>query len=210
MSYPDDNPKTIHGIKKPPLHLCSPVAMIQWAGAMGLGAHKYGPYNWREKTVSSSVYVAAAMRHLQAYWDGEDLDPESNAAHLGHAMACCSIIMDAASIGKLNDDRPLPGKAGEVQRDWEKRSEQPSTQRILDDVMAVVREPQFRAVTLSVGDRVEHDYEHKQGTIFKLRTALTPHTIGVRWDRHGYTPEACDWHKRDDLILLPKMSDVEK
>jgi hypothetical protein len=107
-AYPDDNPKTIYGVKKTPLHLIPPPAKVALARAMECGAKKYGPFNWREKRVSCSVYKAAAERHLDAFWDGEDLDPESKAHHLGHAMACCAIILDALASGMLNDDRPLP------------------------------------------------------------------------------------------------------
>ena len=115
--YPDDNPKTQYGDRKPPLHLIPPVALVAEAGVFKLGARKYGAYNWREKTVSSSVYQGAALRHLCAWWDGEETDPESGESHLAHARACLGILIDAAANGKLNDDRPLAGKAGEVIRE---------------------------------------------------------------------------------------------
>jgi len=111
--YPDDNPKTQYGDRKPPLHLIPPVALVAEAGVFKLGARKYGPYNWRENTVSSSIYQGAAMRHLLAWWDGEDADPESGESHLAHARACLGILIDAEANGKLNDNRPVPGRAGE-------------------------------------------------------------------------------------------------
>jgi hypothetical protein len=107
-AYPDDNPKTVHGVKKTPLHLIPPVAKAALAWVMGLGAKKYGAYNWREKRVSVSVYKAAAERHLDACWAGEWLDPESGQPHVAHAMACCAILLDAAANKSLNDDRPRP------------------------------------------------------------------------------------------------------
>lgn len=114
MPYPDNNPKTAQGAKKAPLHLVPPVAIIAEAGAFKLGAEKYGAYNWRQHKVSSSVYVAAALRHIVSYHDGEDIDAESGASHLGHARACLAILLDADSIGMLNDDRPIQGAAGRV------------------------------------------------------------------------------------------------
>jgi hypothetical protein len=114
MEYPDNNPKTVLGIKKIPLHLVPPVAVAHCAMAFGDGAVKYGPYNWREKTVSSSIYVGAMKRHIDAWWDGEELSSDANVHHLGHAMACLAILLDAQSVDKLNDDRPTPGGMSEL------------------------------------------------------------------------------------------------
>lgn len=110
-SYPDDNPKTAIGVTKVPLHLVPPVAKQALAEALGDGAGKYGPYNWREKRVSASVYYAAAQRHMDAWWDGEDRARDSQVLHLAHAMACLAIIIDGLSIDKMNDDRPPTGAA---------------------------------------------------------------------------------------------------
>src|SRR6185437_14882194 len=107
----DNNPKTIHGDKKPDMSLVPPVAILSEARVMQLGAAKYGPYNWRERTVSARVYTAAAMRHILQWQDGEDIDPESGESHLAHARACLAIIMDAQSIRKFNDNRPVRGAA---------------------------------------------------------------------------------------------------
>jgi hypothetical protein len=52
------------------------------------------------------VYYDAAMRHLMAYFDGQDLDPESGLPHLAHVMACASILIDAKKNETLNDNRP--------------------------------------------------------------------------------------------------------
>lgn len=105
--YPDDNPKTVHGVQKTPMHLIPPPALEAEANVFGLGAKKYGPYNWREHQVSASVYQAAALRHLMAWWERQDTDPESGQSHLAHARACLGIVLDAERHGKLNDDRPV-------------------------------------------------------------------------------------------------------
>jgi hypothetical protein len=110
------NPKDIVGRTKPPLDLVLSPALVQLAMVMKLGAEKYGKANWRTKEISSSVYIAAAMRHLMAHSDGEDSDPESGQSHLAHCMACCFIMLDAQSIGKLVDDRPTPGGSAQAIR----------------------------------------------------------------------------------------------
>lgn len=114
-NYLDGNPKTAAGAAKVPLHLVPPSATYHLAEAFADGARKYGPFNWRDKGVSASVYIAAMMRHVDAYRDGEDVSRDALVHHLGHVMACCAIILDAASVGKLNDDRPTPGAAADLQ-----------------------------------------------------------------------------------------------
>ena len=107
----DLNPKDRIGERKPPLHLIPPAAEIAEAVVMGLGARKYGPFNWRRTDVRASIYVAAARRHLAQWFDGQDNDPESGVSHLAHARACIGILLDALATGHLVDDRPLPGAA---------------------------------------------------------------------------------------------------
>lgn len=107
--YPDDNPKTVYGVAKPPMHVIPPTALIHLGQAMANGKQKYGAMNWRDKKVTSSIYYDAAMRHLMAWWDGENNAEDSGVHHLGHAMACLAILLDAKSVGMLNDDRPTKG-----------------------------------------------------------------------------------------------------
>ena len=113
-AYPDNNPKTAFGVKKPSLSKIPPVALLHTAQAMMNGASKYGAYNWREKDVTASIYIDAAMRHLMAWFDGEECAEDSGVHHLGHAMASIAILLDAASGGNLLDDRPLEGACAET------------------------------------------------------------------------------------------------
>lgn len=108
-AYPDDNPKTVLGLKKPSLSAIPPAGMFHLGLAMDNGRNKYGAMNWREKKVSSSIYYDAALRHLLSWYDGEDYAEDSGVHHLGHAMACLSIVLDAMETGNLNDDRPHKG-----------------------------------------------------------------------------------------------------
>lgn len=119
--YPDEvNPKDLVGIKKAAVHLVPPALRLLAAPAMQDGAEKYGPYNWREKAVKMSVYLAAAQRHIDAYWDGEELAEDSGIDHLSHAAACLAIIADARAIGKLVDDRPVPGGAPKLLKEQDR------------------------------------------------------------------------------------------
>jgi hypothetical protein len=114
---PDANPKTRHGMTKPPIGLVPPAALIHMAEGFRDGSIKYGPANWRTQPVSTSTYVNACYRHLMAWQDGEEADPKSGVHHLGHALSCLAILLDAQAQGTLLDDRPTPGKAAELIRE---------------------------------------------------------------------------------------------
>lgn len=106
MELPDTNPKTRFGVRKPGIANIPPIAALTLGQAMTDGAAKYGRTNWREHEVTASVYYDAAARHLMSWWDGEREAQDSGIHHLGHAMACFAILLDAEASGKLIDDRP--------------------------------------------------------------------------------------------------------
>ena len=109
------NPKDLLGAKKVSITKLPAVAILHAAHAMMDGARKYGPYNWREKEVSAFIYIDAAKRHLDAWFDSrEETAQDSGVHHLGHAIACCAIILDALETGNLVDDRPKKGAYAEV------------------------------------------------------------------------------------------------
>lgn len=101
------NPKDLVGDTKVSITKLPAVAIVHGAHAMMDGARKYGPYNWRAKKVVSHIYIDAAMRHLMAWFEGEELASDSKVHHLGHAIACCAILLDALETGNLVDDRPV-------------------------------------------------------------------------------------------------------
>lgn len=100
------NPKDLIGSTKLPLNLVPDTLAIAASMAFAEGASKYGAYNWRAAGVRASIYVAAARRHLDKFWNGENVDPDTKVPHLASAIACFAIILDADLCGKLNDDRP--------------------------------------------------------------------------------------------------------
>lgn len=95
------------GTQKVSLSKLPAVAIAHGALAMMNGAIKYGAYNWRAKPVVASIYVDAALRHITAWFEGEEDATDSGVHHLGHALACCAIILDAQAVGNLIDDRPV-------------------------------------------------------------------------------------------------------
>lgn len=105
------NPKHASGLSKVPLHLVPPVAIIYEAMVFKFGAKEYGPFNWRDTAVVRSIYLDAVERHLLAMRDGQDIDPKSGLPHAAHIRASMAIILDAAEIGNLIDDRGPDGTA---------------------------------------------------------------------------------------------------
>lgn len=103
------NPKDIIGSDKLPLHLWPETATA--LGCLGLleGALKYGRSNWRAVGVKASIYYDACKRHLNKWFEGEELDPDSGLPHLAHALACLAIVVDAEAAGMLTDDRQYRG-----------------------------------------------------------------------------------------------------
>ena len=114
MSEKGTNPKDLVGAKKVSITKLPAVGILHGSHAMMDGAAKYGPFNWRDNKVKASIYVDAAMRHLNAWFDGEENATDSGAHHLGHALACCAILLDAQETGNMVDDRPKDGKFNEV------------------------------------------------------------------------------------------------
>lgn len=100
------NPKASVGASKVPLHLVPPITKAFLAIAHFLGWVKYGAWNWRAAGVSMSTYRAAAERHMDKWWEGEDLDPADGTPHLANALACISILIEGQYRGNITDDRP--------------------------------------------------------------------------------------------------------
>jgi hypothetical protein len=100
------NPKDVIGSGKLPLELIPDTALAEVALGFFEGASKYGRYNWRIAGVRASIYVAAVRRHIAKWWNGENQDPDTRIHHLGNAICCLMIILDAEICQKLKDDRP--------------------------------------------------------------------------------------------------------
>lgn len=99
---------------KPDVSLVPASLVLGIAEAMTFGATKYGRDNWRGGFVWSRVY-SAVQRHLLAWSQGEDNDPESGLPHLFHAGAGIAFLIEYARTGTGVDDRPTARK---VDREW--------------------------------------------------------------------------------------------
>ena len=106
MEVKDTNPKDAIGISKAPMSTVSAAVLMEVGVAMLEGASKYGRHNYRAAGVRASVYYDALMRHAMAWWEGEDLDPDSGMSHITKAIATLVVLRDAMIQDKFTDDRP--------------------------------------------------------------------------------------------------------
>ena len=101
------NPKDKIGTKKPRFYSGLP-ANVTKEVSIGMleGAIKYGRHNYRIAGVRASVYIDATIGHLFDYWEGQDIDPDSNLHHITKAIASLYVLRDAQLTNMCEDDRP--------------------------------------------------------------------------------------------------------
>ncbi|MDE2107524.1 MAG: hypothetical protein KGL39_60585, partial [Patescibacteria group bacterium] len=110
MSEKPTNPKDAVGIAKAGTS-CVPQNVIAELGvAMQEGALKYGRHNYRAAGVRASVYYDACRRHVDDWWEGEDIDPDSELSHVTKAIATLTVLRDSMMRGNWVDDRPPKSK----------------------------------------------------------------------------------------------------
>ncbi|MCE2973020.1 MAG: DUF5664 domain-containing protein [Sediminibacterium sp.] len=84
--------------------LITPEFIFELSGVLAYGAKKYEDRNW-EKGMKWSRPFGALMRHLWAWWRGEDKDPETGFSHLAHAACNVMFLLTFQLRGSGTDDR---------------------------------------------------------------------------------------------------------
>jgi hypothetical protein len=101
-----------HDAGKPRTELLPWPALFEVAKVLTKGAEQYGDWNWR-KGMSYSRLIGAALRHIGAWADGKNIDPQWGLSHLAHA-ACCVLFLLTYELdqcpGNNFDDRFSYGK----------------------------------------------------------------------------------------------------
>lgn len=96
--------KLVKSGSKPRLDLLPTAAVEQIAAVLTYGAGKYEDNNWC-RGARWGRYYAALLRHVFAWWRGEDCDPETGLSHLAHAGCCLLFLMEYQRNGWGRDDR---------------------------------------------------------------------------------------------------------
>ena len=90
---------------KPAMGLLAPEMLFGVSEILQYGAEKYAARNW-EKGISYTRVFGGLMRHLWAWWGGEQLDPETKKSHLWHAGCGLMFLIAYEARGmKEFDDR---------------------------------------------------------------------------------------------------------
>jgi Domain of unknown function (DUF5664) len=74
--------------------LLPPLALEETVKVLTFGAQKYERDNWKRVPESKRRYFDALQRHVWAWKQGEQIDPESGLHHLAHAMCCLMFLYE--------------------------------------------------------------------------------------------------------------------
>lgn len=116
MDMKPTNPKDSLGSNRLPVHLWPASATAFGCIGMANGVFRYGRNNFRETGVRASIYVDAVKRHLDDWFEGNDVDPVDQLHNFCGALASLGILVDAYCTGTLIDDRNFKGIGYRVAR----------------------------------------------------------------------------------------------
>jgi len=94
----------IGDLNKPRLSLIPQKALWALGGALTYGEKHYGTHNWRGG-IKISYLLDAALRHINEFNAGENIDQKSQNHHLGNAMANLAMAIELSETNPEMDDR---------------------------------------------------------------------------------------------------------
>lgn len=104
MQEIENNEASKYDTGKPPLSLLPTAPLLEVAKVLAFGAEKYARHNWR-KGMAYSRLIDAALRHILAFNEGENNDPETGLSHLAHTLCCINFLLEYVLQGTGEDDR---------------------------------------------------------------------------------------------------------
>ena len=97
---------------KPGVDEIPPEILLELGKVYTYGAEKYGRGNWLRGNAWHEFY-GSSLRHMLAFWRGEEYDPESGLPHLAHALWNIVALRYFDLHGLGEDDRYTRGR-GEI------------------------------------------------------------------------------------------------
>lgn len=101
---PDETTGGVKGAKACRYDLVPVRPLAEVAAVLGQGAAKYSENNWRKGYDWGKSY-AAAQRHMNRFWAGEKVDPDSGLHPLAHAIANLMFLIEFTESHPELDDR---------------------------------------------------------------------------------------------------------
>lgn len=89
--------------EKPNWGLVDFTSLVPMVRVLEFGAQKYAPNNWKKGLPTVEV-CESLLRHVFAYLEGEDNDPESGLPHVGHIL-CNAMFLSHMSKRPEMDTR---------------------------------------------------------------------------------------------------------
>jgi acetone carboxylase gamma subunit len=102
--------------EKPRMYLLPPKSTQEVAKVLTFGAQKYDEDNWKKLANLQNRYTGAALRHIFAIMDGEDLDPETECYHEAHAICCLLFKLEAKLEARSKEERLRESESVERQK----------------------------------------------------------------------------------------------
>lgn len=78
---------------KPRYSLLPENTVLNVVQVLEYGAIKYEVNNWQKVPDARTRYYDAAMRHIDDWWNGSEIDEESSLPHLAHAICCLLFLL---------------------------------------------------------------------------------------------------------------------
>ena len=81
-------------------------ALAPMVRVLMFGAEKYDDHNWK-KGLKYTEVTESLQRHLNAFIEGEENDPESKLSHVGHILCNAMFLSYMSMYRKDMDDRHI-------------------------------------------------------------------------------------------------------
>jgi hypothetical protein len=84
-----------------------PTSLISNVGrVLTFGANKYADRDW-EKGIDWNRVYGAALRHMNEFWSGNDIDADSGCPHLACAITELAFLLEFMTTHRELDNRPV-------------------------------------------------------------------------------------------------------
>lgn len=97
-------------------------ALGELVKVLEFGAQKYDSWNWSNGLSWTETYESL-MRHLNAWYTGEDKDAETGLSHMAHVLCNAMFLLHFIMFKTGKDDRPAALRGETIERAESNRTE---------------------------------------------------------------------------------------